>query len=139
MKGKIDSKSLLNSRQLRSTPLREAILDVLHENERPLSVEQISSRMKRVEFDQASLFRSLKAMTEKDVINQIDLGEGFYRYEAHCEHHSHHHHIMCNSCKEITVLPFCIPPRIVKYLEKAGYSQLSHRMDFFGVCKSCSK
>jgi Fur family ferric uptake transcriptional regulator len=139
MKSKIDSKSLLHSRQLKSTPLREAILNILHKNEKPLSAEEISFRMKHLEFDQASLFRSLKAMTEKEVINQVDLGEGFYRYEAHCEHHSHHHHIMCNSCKKITVLPFCISPKIVAYLKKAGYSELSHRMDFFGICKACSK
>lgn len=138
MAHELDTRSLLHSKELKATPLREAILMAIYKSEKPLSAEEISRKLSKVEFDQASLFRSLKALSEKELLSQVDLGEGFIRYEAHCQEHSHHHHIMCHSCKKITILPFCIPQEIVNYLKKAGYSNLSHRMDFFGTCKSCT-
>lgn len=134
----LDTRSLLHSKDLKATPLREAILNAVYKSGKPMSADEITRKLTKVEFDQASLFRSLKALAEKGLLSQVDLGEGFIRYEAHCQEHSHHHHIMCQSCKKITVLPFCIPQEIVDYLKKAGYSNLSHRMDFFGTCKSCT-
>lgn len=127
----------LREKGLKSTPLRLAILEVLNQAEAPLTAEETAKRLKRIDFDRASLFRSLKTFSESGLINSVDLGEGFQRYEMNCKLHHHHHHIICTSCKEIEVVPFCIPDEFKNYLSRKGYKEVTHRMDFSGLCKRC--
>lgn len=133
-----DFESALRDKGLKSTPLRLAILDILTHTQNPLTAEETAKKLKKIDFDRATLFRSLKTFAEAGLINAIDLGEGFLRYEMNCKIHHHHHHIICISCKEIEVVPFCIPDEFQTFLTKKGYKQITHRMDFTGLCKSCS-
>jgi Fur family ferric uptake transcriptional regulator len=133
-----DNSILLHKHGLKVTPLRLAIIEVLGKHHSPLTAEEISSKLTDVEFDRATLFRSLKTFSETELIRGVDLGEGFMRYEIVCKKHDHHHHVMCTSCKKIETIPFCVPPQISNHLLKVGYTNLSHRMDFFGLCNKCS-
>lgn len=133
-----DFEATLRNKGLKSTPLRLAILDILTHAQSPLTAEEAAKKLKKIDFDRATLFRSLKTFAEAGLINAIDLGEGYLRYEMNCELHHHHHHIICTSCKEIEVVPFCIPDEFKNFLTRKGYKQITHRMDFSGLCKSCS-
>lgn len=133
-----DSETLLRDKGLKSTPLRLAILHFLNEQSAPLTAEEISKGLSEIDFDRATLFRSLKTFSEAGILNMVDLGEGFHRYEKNCELHHHHHHIICTSCKKIEIVPFCIPEQFKKFLQGKGYRNVTHRMDFSGLCKSCS-
>lgn len=132
-----DFEMTLHSKGLKSTPLRIAILEILHHTDTPLGAEEISKKMKSLTYDRATLFRSLKTFTEAGILNAIDLGEGHLRYENNCELHHHHHHVICSTCKEIEVVPFCIPDEFKKFLHNKGYRNITHRMDFSGLCKNC--
>lgn len=124
---------------LKITPLRVALLEIFEHEHSPLSFEDIEKRLRSLAHDPASLFRSLKTFSQANLIKVVDLGEGFLRYEGICEEHTHHHHVQCSNCKKIEVLPFCIPKEIEQYLSKSGYTHLTHRLDFSGLCKACSK
>ncbi len=128
----------LHAKGLKSTPLRSSLMKIFQDHHSPLSAEELESKLKGLDYDPASLFRCLKKFTEAQLIRVVDLGEGFHRFESICHVHSHHHHVMCNSCKKIETIPFCIPKEIETHLKKTGYSHLTHRMDFFGLCGSCS-
>ena len=128
----------LHEKGLKSTPLRLSLMKIFEDSHTPLSVEELEKKLKKLEYDTASLFRCLKKFSESELIRIIDLGEGFLRYEAICHEHGHHHHVMCIICKQIEIIPFCIPKEIESHLKKTGYTNLTHRMDFFGMCKSCS-
>ncbi len=130
-------RDILHEKGLKATPLREKIIEVLKKNHRPMSAEEISKKLKGLEFDQASLFRSLKKLSEVEVLTMINLDEGFARYEYKCLTHHHHHHVMCTKCKKITVLPFCIPPEFESWLKKRGYTNIGHRLDFHALCPEC--
>lgn len=134
-----DFESTLHSKGLKSTPLRLAILELLSKSEGPLTAEEIAKKIKSIAFDRATLFRSLKTFSSTEIINSVDLGEGYLRYERNCHLHHHHHHIICTSCKEIEVVPFCIPDEFKIFLKRKGYKEVTHRMDFTGLCKNCSE
>jgi Fur family ferric uptake transcriptional regulator len=129
--------SILQSKNLKSTPVRLAILKLLAESEQPLSADEMTRKLKNLNFDRATLFRTLKTFTESQVVSTIDLGEGHLRYEMNCDLHHHHHHIICTSCKEISIVPFCIPDQFKVYLQRKGYQNISHRLDFSGLCHNC--
>jgi Fur family ferric uptake transcriptional regulator len=132
-----DPEELLRSKKLKSTPLRLAVLKFLEKQDGPLTAEEIGQGLKQVEFDRASLFRTLKTFSETGILSMIDLGEGFHRYERNCELHHHHHHIICTECKRIEIVPFCIPDEFKNFLYTKGYRDISHRMDFSGICRQC--
>lgn len=133
-----DLTEVLHQQGLKVTPLRLAMLKVFSETHTPLSAEELTKKLKKVEFDPATLFRCLKKFEEGNIIKAVDLGEGFIRYERVCVEHGHHHHIQCTSCKKIEIVPFCIPKDFENHFLKIGYKNLTHRMDFFGICGACS-
>jgi Fur family ferric uptake transcriptional regulator len=133
-----DFDTILHSKNLKSTPVRLAILKLLAESEQPLSADELTKKLKNLNFDRATLFRSLKTFTESHVVNTVDLGEGHLRYEMNCDLHHHHHHIICTSCKEISIVPFCIPEQFKVYLQRRGYKNIAHRLDFSGLCHNCA-
>jgi Fur family ferric uptake transcriptional regulator len=128
---------ILHQKGLKATPLREKLIEVLKKQKGPLSAEEIRKKLKGLDFDQASLFRTLKKLSEAGVLSQVNLGEGFSRYEFTCLTHDHHHHVRCRECKKISVLPFCIPQEFENWLKKKGYSEISHRLDFEAICHEC--
>jgi Fur family transcriptional regulator, ferric uptake regulator len=129
----------LDNLGLKKTELRLAVLKILGEAKSPLSADEISQKLKRMSFDRATLFRTLKTFSEKNLISSIDLGEGCQRYEINCVTHHHHHHIICSQCKKIEIVPFCIPNEFKDFLTGRGYQEITHRMDFSGICKICYK
>lgn len=131
-------RDILHQKGLKSTPLREKLISVLKKAGSPLSVEEIGQKLKGIEYDQASLFRTLKKLSESQVLSVVNLGEGFLRYEYLCLTHDHHHHVICTKCKSITVLPFCIPKEFEAFLKKKGFQNISHRLDFQALCSDCS-
>lgn len=133
-----DFEFVLRSADLKVTPLRVAILEVMDHAHAPLSAEEIAEKLNKLSFDRATLFRTLKTFSETKILTPVDLGEGFTRYERNCDVHHHHHHIICTSCKEVQTLPFCVPDEFLKYLRGKGYKELTHRLDFSGLCKKCA-
>lgn len=129
---------ILHSHELKSTPLRLGVLEVLNHVHNPMTAEEITQALPEISFDRATLFRCLKSFTEKGLLHSVDLGEGFLRYERNCDVHHHHHHIRCTLCKSIEIVPFCIPESILKHLKNKGYKEVTHRMDFSGTCSRCS-
>jgi Fur family ferric uptake transcriptional regulator len=132
-----DFETTLREKGLKSTPLRIATLEILTNAEGPLTAEETARRLEKINFDRATLYRTLKTFCDSGLIQSIDLGEGFLRYERNCKLHHHHHHIICTSCKEIEIVPFCIPHEFKRYLSQKGYKYVNHRMDFTGICKNC--
>jgi Fur family transcriptional regulator, ferric uptake regulator len=128
---------VLRNSKLKATPLRLAVLALLSKKNSPLTAEEIGAGLKQVDFDRASLFRTLKTFSQTGLLNMVDLGEGYYRYERNCDLHHHHHHIICTQCKRIEIVPFCIPESFKKFLHSKGYKNITHRMDFSGTCRRC--
>lgn len=58
------------------------------------------------------------------------------RYECIFDRH-HHHHIVCRTCGKIENVEACILGELEKMLAQKGYTDLSHSLEFFGVCESC--
>jgi len=72
-----------------------------------------------------------------DAIKSVD-GETLYR---HCgQNEGHHHHLICSTCGlTITVEGPVIEDWTEKVAKENGFREVSHKVDIFGVCKSCAK
>lgn len=127
---------------LRVTPLKEAILSILFETEQPISVREITAKLKKRKLNpnKSSLYRELKTLRSVQILSELRIGKRASSYELkHLD--EHHHHFVCKRCKKIVDFKNKnlenAMDRIVKSLKKQGLQAKEHELNFFGRCASC--
>jgi len=128
---------ILNARSQRVTSPRISILKILKSNHKPLTIAEIHNKLTSGKIDLATVYRTLKLFSELEIVNEIDFKDDFKRYELVYDRH-HHHHIVCRKCKSVENVEACILDEIEKLLSKKGYSDVTHSLEFFGICKNCN-
>lgn len=131
---------------LKLTKPRLAVLDILSSRSTDfISADNIHQTIldKGQGVDLTSIYRTLTSLEEISVVEKSDFfGEASrYRLVTHHDDHDHHHHYFkCNECGMVEVL--CGDCNIHHYetgLGKRGFTNLNHRLEFNGLCPSCSK
>ncbi|HMS63997.1 MAG TPA: Fur family transcriptional regulator [Ignavibacteria bacterium] len=130
-------KLILNNRSQRITAPRLEILSILKANHNPLTISEIHKKIKKKKIDLATVYRTINLFAEQNIVNEIDFKDEFKRYELIYDRH-HHHHIVCKKCKTVENVETCMLEELEKFLNKKGYTEISHSLEFFGVCKKCS-
>jgi Fur family transcriptional regulator, ferric uptake regulator len=87
-----ETRTLLKNKGKSFTGVRSAILDIIRHAASPLSPKQILNLITLKKPDLATIYRNLSLMESLGIINSVDLGEGFKRYEMN-RPESHGHHI----------------------------------------------
>jgi Fe2+ or Zn2+ uptake regulation protein len=127
----------LRKSKLRITEPRTAILRVLLEKHGPFTVEEVHQRVTKRVCDLATIYRSLSSLEKTGLIRRCEFGDGTARYELAEREDHHHHHVICKVCKKIDVLDDCELPEIDHFARKLGFIDISHSLEFFGVCPKC--
>lgn len=133
-------KKIFSDKGINRTKGKIRILQVISEAKRPISVQEIHSVMK-ASCDVSTIFRTVTQLKEKNIIKEVNLEEGFLRYElGHSGHEDHHHHhVMCRICGDIKNIEECDLEQFEKAISKMGYKLMEHRLEFTGVCSKCFK
>jgi len=120
-----------------TTPRRE-ILRTLTREHGPFTMEELHRRMKKISCDLVTVYRSLATLEEVGLVRRCDFGDGSVRYEF-LEPGHHHHHLICRNCRRVETLDSCLVEEMELDIRKKGYANLSHSLEFFGVCPVCQK
>ncbi len=86
-----------------------------------------------------TVYRHLQALTGDGLVDalQAEHGETVYR---RCATTDHHHHIVCRRCGRTTEVE---SPEVERWADRvagaAGYSDVSHTVEVFGVCGPCTR
>jgi Fur family ferric uptake transcriptional regulator len=84
-----------------------------------------------------TVYRCLQKLEEAGLVHSTGFGDGLTRFEL--AHQTHHHHILCTKCQAIKPLDSCSITHLEKSIKEMGYQNISHRLEFFGVCARCQK
>ncbi|MBV6399307.1 MAG: Ferric uptake regulation protein [Ignavibacteria bacterium] len=128
---------ILKERRLRITYPRIEILRVLKSTRNPVTVLEIHSKIRNKKIDLATVYRTINAFLEKQLVTDIDFKDEFKRYELTIDR-DHHHHIVCKICGKIENIENCFTDKMVKEAEEKGYQEITHSLEFFGICEPCS-
>ena len=129
---------VLSESKHRITKSRESILRTIFKLKSPFSANDIVAAHAK-KFDLVTVYRNLKAFEETGIICRADFSDDMTRYMiSEPGHDHHHHHIVCRECHEIQPVDFCIIEAQEQVLKKLGFTNISHRLEFSGVCPSCS-
>lgn len=129
-------KVILNSRSQRITAPRLDILGILKSNHHPLTISEIHNKISNKKIDLATVYRTINLFVQLNIVNEIDFKDEFKRYELVYDRH-HHHHIVCKKCRKVENVETCVLIELEKLLNKKGYTDISHSLEFFGVCGKC--
>lgn len=123
----------------KATPSRLRVMEILERSAEPISIEQIESKTKRT-MDRSTIYRILEAFSDSGLVRRVELGQDRAYYEI--AERPHHHHLVCVSCQMIEDIDDCaVIADTKKILQKAkSFASIkNHSLEFFGVCKPCSK
>jgi len=128
---------VFKDKKLKLTPQRIAVYDYLLGTVEHPSAELIytSLQEKFPTMSLATVYKSLKTLIEVDLIQEINLGEGNFRYDAIVSEHPHIQCVVCNKVEDIMNVPMeKINLEMSRY---SDYQILSNKLYFYGVCKDC--
>lgn len=130
----------LQTAKLKVTDARRRVLQIFLKAKKPLDVDQVLKELVKNDIivDQATVYRIMKAFTEKEILHQISLEPGKSHYEL--SDRPHHHHILCTSCGLIRDIEGCVIDAMeAEAATKTGFVVRSHSFELFGVCSSCQR
>lgn len=119
---------------------RHAILAVLRRRPRPLSAREIFEALGKAGCDLATVYRSMHTLEGAGIVRRVDFGDGG-RFELVEEGaHGHHHHLVCVACSVVLDVEECISDGVERRIaSRNGFKQVTHRLEFFGVCPKCQR
>lgn len=135
---RLDLKAELKLKGLSITAARVELLKVLQKSRRPLSIADISQKLKTQAPDPATLYRNVLQLEKAGLITSVELADRITRYEFAAAKAHHHHHISCTRCKKIECVAVCVPPSLIEQVRALGFSQVAHQLSFQAICKDCS-
>lgn len=128
--------AVLEQASMRLTQPRIAILKALIADHGPFSVDEVRSLAGSKDLDRVTVYRCLTAFEEIGLVRRCEFGDSTSRYEYSGGEH-HHHHVVCKRCRKTENVEECIPKALVNSIRSMGYADVSHSLEFFGVCKKC--
>ena len=128
-----EEKQLLLNNGIRVSHQRLLILDYLSQNDIHPSAETIFTDLKKIDpvISQATVYNTLKILSEKNLVKELDLNLTSKRYEFARGHHSH---FVCEKCGKIIDLKEMKPYNIN---ELSDYLIESVDVTYRGLCPDC--
>ena len=123
----------------RKSRQRQKILGLLKSTKSHPTASWIYEKIKP-EFPSLSLgnvYRNLKILVELGCIQELKFGSTFDRYDGNV---THHYHFICENCGAITDIEKHHNGELDRWVANATDLHVrSHRLEFFGLCDSCSE
>lgn len=126
---------------LRTTDQRKLIVETFFRAPNHVSIEELLAdvRARDSHVGYATVYRTLKLLTECGVANERRFADGLARYEL-ADGGAHHDHLICVECGTIVEFE---EPRVEKLQDdvavRHGWELRSHKHELYGLCPACRK
>jgi Fur family peroxide stress response transcriptional regulator len=119
------------------TPQRQAVLQVIGETEDHLTASEIYEAARRslptISF--ATVYNSLKYLTEAGLVREISFGKGSSRYDRETARHDH---AICTCCGKLVDFDLKETPQLVRTAaRRSRFKAQSIYLTLIGVCPDC--
>ena len=115
-----------------------AVIKVLAASEGHPSVDQVYETVRR-DFPTTSIatvYKTVSLLKQIDELLEISFPDGSNRYDGNKPYP--HPHVICTRCKKIIDPDLSGLEDMTKEVAKeTGFRVLTHRVDFFGICRDC--
>jgi Fur family transcriptional regulator, ferric uptake regulator len=124
---------------LRSTEQRRVIIDTFFGTTEHITIDTLLREVRAVDarVGYATVYRTMKLLTESGVVQEHKFGDGFTRYEL-ADDDAHHDHLICLECGKITEFEEdAIEELQAKIAKRHGFLVRAHKHEMYGICSDC--
>ena len=119
------------------------MVDVLAESERPVTSAEIAIRDPMLSL--SSVYRNLSVLEQAGVVRRLVTQEDNARYELSEELTSHHDHLICEQCGEVSAytlgapLEQAITAALETLAKRSNFHPRRHHLEIAGFCNRCAE
>ena len=124
----------------RATRQRAAVAEALARAERFRSAQQLHDDLRQggTSVGLTTVYRHLQALAEAGAVDVLRSDDGEARYRA-CGTEEHHHHLVCRGCgRSVEVAGPAVERWATSVAAEHGFSDVTHTLEVFGLCGSCT-
>jgi len=121
---------------MRVTKPRVALVEGLLKQNGPVSIERIHQEVGVDSCDLVTIYRCLAAFEDLGLVRRSYLHNGTCLYEQTFDA-ARNYHIVCKTCGKTDKVEYTITGDVEQKLKDKGYDQVSHVLEFFGLCPEC--
>lgn len=133
----VDIIKLLKEKGFKVTPQRIAVYETLRNTKEHPSADILYSKLQPLypTMSLATVYKSLEVFKELNLIQELNVGEDKFRYDANVKQHPH---IICLKCGKVEdVYDEMLFDLQTQVKNKTGYDLVSQQLYFFGYCPGC--
>ena len=130
---------IFKEKKLKLTPQRLAVYKYLLTTTEHPSAEVIYKAIhsEYPTMSLATVYKALKTLEDVGLIQELNVGEGTFRYDANFKPHPH---IQCVKCGKVDdIEDFFIDTLNIEANKHSNYEILSNQVYFYGICPECQK
>jgi Fur family transcriptional regulator, peroxide stress response regulator len=129
--------STFREKKLKLTPQRIAVYKYLCSTQEHPSAEVIYKALQPdyPTMSLATVYKALKTLVEVNLVQEINVGEGNFRYDGNIQSHPHVQCLKCGRVDDVDGVSFLNLNSQVK--EKTNYDIISNQLYFYGICPHC--
>ncbi|HVU75712.1 MAG TPA: Fur family transcriptional regulator [Candidatus Paceibacterota bacterium] len=134
-----DPAGMLHQAGYRATPGRIKLLRVFAQEHRPMTVDQIHTKLGRSTINEVTLYRAIEALASSHIVRRVNLQQGTAQHYELAD--KHHHHIVCTQCDRVEDFADKDCEELVRKAttKSNGFKEVtSHSIELFGLCKDCA-
>ena len=123
-------------KRLRSTSQRRTVTNAFFNSNAHLSIDELLAIVRAIEpkIGYATVYRTLKLLTEAGLAYERHFGDGVSRYEVAHED-EHHDHLICTACGVIVEFEDMVLESLQdKIAKKNGFRLMRHVHELYGEC-----
>ena len=133
-----EARNRIRTAGMRVTKPRIALVETLLKQEGPVSIERIHREVGVKSCDLVTIYRCLAAFEGLGLVRRSYLHNGTCLYEQTIGS-ARRYHIICKACGRTDPVDYTLNEGAEQLLHEKGYAQISHVVEFFGVCPTCQQ
>lgn len=128
---------VFKEKKLKLTPQRIAVYNYLKSTCEHPSAEIIYKALQAdyPTMSLATVYKTLRVLVDVNLIQEINVGEGNFRYDGCVESHPHIHCLNCSKVDDLKNVNF--DNLNAEISSKTDYMILSNKVYFYGLCPKC--
>ena len=129
--------TIFREKKLKLTPQRIAVYKYLKSTKEHPSAEVIYKALQPTypTMSLATIYKALKTLVGVELIIELNVGEGNFRYDGNMISHPHVQCISCGRVDDIEGIAFSTVNEDVKQF--TNYEILASKIYFYGLCENC--
>lgn len=132
--------AILKEHGLKVTPQRLSIFKMLRNTQSHPNAEAIYKALQEEHptMSLATVYKTVDTFVQCGLVQQLNVGEDSYRYDADTSEHSH---IKCTVCGQVSDLPMLTHVAALRQevQDVTGFTLSHEQLYFYGICTSCQE